>query len=596
MYLNKGIIIQSGPIENLQIDFDFGVDNNPKPMVIVGKNGTGKSNFLSFVTDALIEIASTKFTDVAPASPTGIGHQWHRIIGGPTIRSGSKYELAILKFSQQDEIKTYISKGGQLSKADVADRIEGFPDMDWPENGSHKQIIENDAATEGIFRSGCYVSFPSERGEKAYWAAGPTASDYSDFTDHFQQHLGKPIAVRSTLQEFRVWLVDVLMDQMVDARALLPIQIPQQGGTLQINPNLIAALQNDGALQNINRLLGTILRQPDARVVRVGRNARSRKLMVLEGRRVLIPGFDAFSAGQAMLLSIFGTILRYADSGKGPQEMRNMEGIVVVDEVDAHLHADLQHDVLPALIALFPKIQFILTAHSPLFPLGMEKAFGSDGFTLIEFPSGIQITAERFGEFIKSFEYLKATKAFDDHVVERAAVVVRPLVLCEGQTDPKYLKTAAGLLGFKRLYDEVEFDWIGVLSDGQARDGGEGKLRQAQKILENNPCLLRFHTILLFDCEQKVIESDRGLLHVRVLQRNEHDAKYNVGIENLLPSAVFEDRFYTETRRENGTKTVVTTDLDKVRLCNHLCDQKREVADFERFRSELERIQNCLFP
>ena len=135
-----------------------------------------------------------------------------------------------------------------------------------------------------------------------------------------------------------------------------------------------------------------------------------------------------------------------------------------------------------------------------------------------------------------------------------------------------------------------------MLADGQARDGGEGQLRQAQKTLENNPNLLRFHTLLLFDCDQNDQDIDQGLLHVRVMRRNDDDAKYDVGIENLLPTAVFEDRFYSESRHERGTKAVVTTDLNKVQLCDFLCDEKRDPTDFEKFRTELARIEACLFP
>lgn len=595
MYLRKSLFLQCGPIEDLRLDFDFHEDGNPKPMVIVGKNGSGKSNFLSYVTDALIEIASKKFTDVAPLNPTGGGHRWHRVIGQSTVRSGSPYELALLEFAHEEEVRLYVSKGGNLQRDEVADRVADFANPTWTPEGSHKSVSGPDATIDAVFLSGCYVSFPSARQEATYWSGQSKDLDISGFEDRFQQNLHKPISVESTLTEFRTWLVDVIMDGMVDATVLLQIGAAQDG-RIQPNAQIANALQNVGALENVNTVLRQILREPAARVVRVGRKGRSRKLMIFRGDELLVPGLYALSAGQAMLLSIFGTILRYADTGKGPQPTREMTGIVLVDEIDAHLHADLQHDVLPTLIALFPKIQFVLTAHSPLFPLGMEKAFGDDNFTLIELPTGTQINAERFSEFINSFEYLQATKAFDDQVIERAVAVERPLVLCEGQTDPKYLRTAAELLEFQSLNEQVDFDWIGVLANGEARGGGEGKLRQAQKTLENNPKLLQFHTLLLFDCDQNDQDLDQGLLHVRVMRRNNDDAKYEVGIENLLPSAVFEDRFYSESSHQKGTKTIVTTDLNKVQLCDYLCDEKRDPADFEKFRPELELIEACLFP
>ena len=455
MYLRKSLILQSGPIEDLRLDFDFFENGNPKPMIIVGKNGSGKSNFLSYVTDALIEIASKKFVDVAPPNPSGAGHQWHRIIGNATIRSGSTYELALLEFAHDDEIRLYVSKGGKLQRDDVADKVADFANPSWTPEGSHKSVSGPDTKIDAVFLSGCYVSFPSGRLETTHWSGQSRDRDISVFEDRFQDYLRKPISVESTLTDFRAWLVDVVMDGMVDAISLLQLRAAQKG-PIQENQFLINATRNVGALENVNAVLRQILREPTARVVRVGRQGRSRKLMIFRGEELLIPGFDALSSGQAMLLSIFGTILRYSDTGTGPQPMREMTGIVLVDEIDAHLHADLQHDVLPALIALFPKIQFVLTAHSPLFPLGMEKGLGEDNFTLVELPAGTQITAERFSEFVNSFEYLRATKAFDDQVVERAAAVERPLILCEGQTDPKYLKTAAELLGFQRLDEQPD--------------------------------------------------------------------------------------------------------------------------------------------
>jgi predicted ATP-binding protein involved in virulence len=37
------------------------------------------------------------------------------------------------------------------------------------------------------------------------------------------------------------------------------------------------------------------------------------------------------------------------------------------------LHIELQKTILPDLIVLFPKVQFIITTHSPFFLLGLEE-------------------------------------------------------------------------------------------------------------------------------------------------------------------------------------------------------------------------------
>ena len=41
------------------------------------------------------------------------------------------------------------------------------------------------------------------------------------------------------------------------------------------------------------------------------------------------------------------------------------DGIVLIDEVDMHLHPQWQQTILPDMLCAFPKVQFIVTTHSP---------------------------------------------------------------------------------------------------------------------------------------------------------------------------------------------------------------------------------------
>jgi len=47
------------------------------------------------------------------------------------------------------------------------------------------------------------------------------------------------------------------------------------------------------------------------------------------------------------------------------QAYQATQGIVLIDEVDIHLHPAWQQKVIPSLLETFPKIQFIVTTHSP---------------------------------------------------------------------------------------------------------------------------------------------------------------------------------------------------------------------------------------
>lgn len=49
----------------------------------------------------------------------------------------------------------------------------------------------------------------------------------------------------------------------------------------------------------------------------------------------------------------------------GPMAVEKTNGIVLIDEVDQHLHPGWQQRILQAIRRAFPKIQFIVTTHSP---------------------------------------------------------------------------------------------------------------------------------------------------------------------------------------------------------------------------------------
>ena len=77
------------------------------------------------------------------------------------------------------------------------------------------------------------------------------------------------------------------------------------------------------------------------------------------------------SSGELALLCLFGELLRQSDKLGRPSD--HVNGIVLVDEIEKHLHITLQKEVLPALIKMFPNVQFIVSSHSPLLGLGLSE-------------------------------------------------------------------------------------------------------------------------------------------------------------------------------------------------------------------------------
>lgn len=51
-----------------------------------------------------------------------------------------------------------------------------------------------------------------------------------------------------------------------------------------------------------------------------------------------------------------------------------LTGIIIIDEIDAHLHVSLQRKILPFLTDSFPSIQYIVTTHSPFVLTSVDNA------------------------------------------------------------------------------------------------------------------------------------------------------------------------------------------------------------------------------
>ena len=86
----------------------------------------------------------------------------------------------------------------------------------------------------------------------------------------------------------------------------------------------------------------------------------------------------ALADGYAALLDIVADlILKMQGQGKLCADF-NQPGIVLIDEVETHLHMELQALVMPLLTSLFPNVQFIVTTHSPFVLSSIENALAFD--------------------------------------------------------------------------------------------------------------------------------------------------------------------------------------------------------------------------
>lgn len=84
--------------------------------------------------------------------------------------------------------------------------------------------------------------------------------------------------------------------------------------------------------------------------------------------------FNTMSSGYAAVLDIINDLIMRMEAQSRLRVNFGMEGIVLIDEIETHLHLDLQKKILPMLTTLFPNIQFIVSTHSPFILNSLDNA------------------------------------------------------------------------------------------------------------------------------------------------------------------------------------------------------------------------------
>lgn len=75
--------------------------------------------------------------------------------------------------------------------------------------------------------------------------------------------------------------------------------------------------------------------------------------------------FNSMSSGYAAVLDIVADIMIRMEKQSNKTFDYSMPGIVLIDEIETHLHLELQKKILNFLVTLFPNVQFIISTHSP---------------------------------------------------------------------------------------------------------------------------------------------------------------------------------------------------------------------------------------
>ncbi len=303
----------------------------PKPRypninLLLGNNGAGKTTLLKAIA----------LTALGPAAGTS-GIYPYRLVrreplvnGRPTGKEPIERALLMAKFRMHEQDQSAANEAGIMQSEVAIVRNEDVEEF---------QSVEHERALwQPIYR---------ERSE-AFFCVGYGA------TRRVERQKIDPGGRRST-QSMRATRVQGLFE---DSYSLIPLNawLPE---FLKVNP---------GRYSQIKTLISGLL-GPD-RFTFTAEQEDGEYLFERDGLRVPFP---ALSDGYRAYLGWIGDLLYHVTQTCPPgKKLVENKGIILIDEIDLHLHPEWQMTVLPTLARELPNIQFVVTSHSPLVASSLE--------------------------------------------------------------------------------------------------------------------------------------------------------------------------------------------------------------------------------
>ncbi len=311
-------------IEKLRHLSDIAISLNPEQrqhLIITGKNGSGKTSLLVAVQKFLQAINDEVFNDLMKRRiPV-----WTRI-------------EETLNNAETEEEKYEIEKSESYTLRQIKKYADGI------------RLSFNDSEhLEALYKQGDFVTayFPANRKTQIVRVRGVQEVKLSDsYSVHSEP---------GTL--FHQYMVH-LKTQQAYAR----------------NEGDMAVV--DRIQEWFDRFVGALRILLDDDMIRLEYDYKEYDFKIHESGRNPF-GLEELSDGYSSVIQIVSDLILRMDKNwlSGDEISKyDIEGIVLVDEIETHLHIGLQKKIMPFLTEFFPRLQFIVTTHSPYILNSLSNA------------------------------------------------------------------------------------------------------------------------------------------------------------------------------------------------------------------------------
>lgn len=299
-------------LKDIRIDID---EDEKKHLIITGKNGSGKSTLLESIRDYLksIEQATYDTRIIAFETIKRIKSNIEQIQNNSQISDDEKVKIINNYEKRIENYMYYIRKHGNWIELDIA----------------KSEIIQN------VYNNGELVLsyFGAKRNSNVMT---PSGVEKITLSEKYSIDI-KPAT------NFLKYLVDLKTQQSFARNEGEDEEADKIGLWFKNFENSLRKLMNEPELK-------------------LKFDYKNYNFTILEGNKEPY-GFNELSDGYSAVLDIVMDLIMRME--KKASRAYDLEGIVLIDEVETHLHIGLQKKIMPFLTNLFPNIQFIVTTHSP---------------------------------------------------------------------------------------------------------------------------------------------------------------------------------------------------------------------------------------
>lgn len=425
MYLEKLKLHNFRCYEKLEIDF------NRQLTVLVGKNGSGKTTVLEAIAIAL----GTWFVGFNIVNAKGINKRTDPLRKayqiGATDDVQTQFPVEIEAWGKIEESKDQIlhwkrelyTPTGTMTTKDAKEIVEYAAEY-------------QKAISEG--RTDIYLPMVAYYGTGRLW-------------DYHRQKRTDVFKVSSRTNGY----IDCLdgtanVKLMMDWFQIMTInKYQRQEENLESNPEL------DTVYLAMEKCLTNLSGYSD---VKIRYNMGTQELEVYyseqDKQRMRIP-LNQLSDGYKGMISLVADIayrMATLNPQLGTEVLSKGDGVVLIDEVDLHLHPAWQQKVIDNLMNIFPKVQFIVSTHAPAIISSVKtdklrilsnkevcmtanQVYGKDVNSVMKEIMGVNDRPDQFVELFEKFYRLLSEKKYDE-----AGAVLDKLDEERGYHDPEIVK------------------------------------------------------------------------------------------------------------------------------------------------------------